>query len=81
MLKYVPACTAVVTEISYHAEKGIRALVEFLTPQEWKDEITSLLEDLKSDKKKKNVLNGEPSDPVVIAWKKVITRYAHFHSR
>ena len=40
------ACTAVVTEISYHKEKTIEADVSFLSEKEWRDELEILLDDL-----------------------------------
>ena len=43
------ACTAVVTEISYHKEKTIEADVSFLSEKEWRDELEVLLEDLLDD--------------------------------
>ncbi|THH08279.1 hypothetical protein EW145_g2817 [Phellinidium pouzarii] len=43
------ACTAVVTEVSYRSKDGIRALVEFLTLEDWEQELGILLEDINDD--------------------------------
>ena len=40
------ACTAVVTEIAYHKEKTIAADVSFLSENEWREELSVLLDDL-----------------------------------
>ncbi|KAL0573916.1 hypothetical protein V5O48_008036 [Marasmius crinis-equi] len=42
------ACTAVVTEVSYHEESSIHAEVEFMTHDEWKGEINILRDALDS---------------------------------
>ncbi len=41
------ACTSVVTEISYKAGERLEASVEFLTQQEWEDEVHVLLADIR----------------------------------
>ncbi|KAI0721894.1 Dynamin family-domain-containing protein [Cerioporus squamosus] len=40
------ACTAVVTEIGHHKKKTIDGDVSFLTEQEWREELSVLLDDL-----------------------------------
>jgi hypothetical protein len=40
------ACTAVITEVSYHDESVIRGEVEFLSETEWREELGILLRDL-----------------------------------
>ncbi|KAH9951114.1 hypothetical protein B0H21DRAFT_353427 [Amylocystis lapponica] len=47
------ACTAVVTEIGYHAKATIDAIVSFLPEVEWKRELTILLEDLTDENVRK----------------------------
>lgn len=41
------ACTAVITEVSYHAKSTIEADISFLTMGEWRTEIDVLLQDIK----------------------------------
>ncbi|KDQ17601.1 hypothetical protein BOTBODRAFT_64068 [Botryobasidium botryosum FD-172 SS1] len=43
------ACTAVVTEISYHSRNSIAAEVTFLSLKQWKDELAVLLDDLRGE--------------------------------
>ncbi|KLO11959.1 hypothetical protein SCHPADRAFT_876105 [Schizopora paradoxa] len=69
------ACTAVVTEISYRKQDGISAEVEFLSVQEWSDEISLVLGDLSSKKARKEIALGNPDDPGVIAWRKIQAVY------
>ena len=64
------ACTAVVTEISYHDKKTIEADVTFLSRQEWRDEIEVLLTDMVGEDgqlRRLSDLNNEAG----IAWHKV----------
>ncbi|KAF8310176.1 hypothetical protein DL93DRAFT_2230442 [Clavulina sp. PMI_390] len=49
----VRACTAVVTEIGYHAKTTIEAEISFLSEAEWTSELKCILED---------VLDAEPKD-------------------
>ncbi|KAH8084307.1 hypothetical protein BXZ70DRAFT_1011998 [Cristinia sonorae] len=46
------ACTAVATEISYHAENTIEGDVSFLSRDEWQDELAFLRDDLKASLEK-----------------------------
>ena len=72
---YYVACTAVVTEISYHDKHFIAADVSFLTEKEWRDELQLLLEDLIDDDgtlKRTTDLRSEAG----VAWHKArTTRY------
>ena len=43
---HITACTSVVTELSYHDKPTIEADVSFLSEDEWKKELTILLQDL-----------------------------------
>jgi hypothetical protein len=64
------ACTAVVTEIAYHAKNTIDADVSFLSEAEWRQELGVLLQDLVDEDgnlKRTTNLNSE----VGIAWQKV----------
>lgn len=64
------ACTAVVTEISYHTDKNIAADVSFLTEKEWREELQLLLEDLVDEDgtlKRTTDLRSEAG----VAWHKV----------
>ena len=68
------ACTAVVTEISYHDKETINADVSFLSEAEWRSELKILVEDLvDEDGKVKSVksLNNEAG----VAWSKVHAVY------
>ncbi|KAF8310147.1 hypothetical protein DL93DRAFT_2062306 [Clavulina sp. PMI_390] len=68
------ACTAVVTEISYHKKKTIDADVSFLTEAEWRSELKLLVEDLVDEqgniKSVKNLGNEAG-----VAWSKVHAVY------
>ena len=64
------ACTAVVTEIAYHAKKTIDADVSFLSEGEWRQELGVLLHDLVDENgnlKRNTDLNSDAG----IAWQKV----------
>jgi hypothetical protein len=41
----IPACTAVVTQIAYHAAKTIEGHVSFLNEEEWMAELETLCGD------------------------------------
>lgn len=69
-----PACTAVVTEISYHDKDTIDADVSFLSEAEWKQELAILLTDLVDEDGNLKRSTDMKSD-AGIAWQKVI-----FHS-
>jgi hypothetical protein len=40
------ACTSVVTEIAYHPDKVIKAEIVFLSEDEWRAELSTLLQDV-----------------------------------
>jgi GTP-binding protein EngB required for normal cell division len=66
------ACTAVVTEISYHDKRTIEGDVSFLSVKEWRDEIDVLINDLVDEDgaiKRANDLRSDAG----IAWSKVWT--------
>ncbi|OBZ71962.1 Nuclear GTPase SLIP-GC [Grifola frondosa] len=68
------ACTAVVTEIGYHARKTIDADVSFLSEQEWREELSVLLDDLVDEDghlKRSTDLRSDAG----IAWSKVHAVY------
>ncbi|KAL5487951.1 hypothetical protein ACEPAI_6059 [Sanghuangporus weigelae] len=68
------ACTAVVTEISYHNEKTIEADVSFLSEREWRDELEVLLDDLLEEDgsfRRTTDLRSEAG----VAWHKVHALY------
>ncbi|PVF97245.1 hypothetical protein CPB86DRAFT_786050 [Serendipita vermifera] len=68
------ACTATVTEISYHDQSTIDAEIEFLSSEEWKAELHVLLQDIQDDDgqvKQISDMRGESG----IAWHKVHTLY------
>jgi hypothetical protein len=60
------ACTAVVTEISYHNKKTIDADVSFLTSDDWRQELVVLLDDLLDEDGNVKSANSEAG----IAWSK-----------
>ncbi|EPQ59276.1 hypothetical protein GLOTRDRAFT_136192 [Gloeophyllum trabeum ATCC 11539] len=68
------ACTAVVTEIGYHAKKTIDADVSFLSEAEWKEELAVLLEDLVDEDGNLKRTTDLKSDSGV-AWHKVHAVY------
>src|ERR1700733_7370954 len=71
---YCIACTAVVTEISYHAKKTIDADVSFLSEADWRSELKLLVEDLvDEDGNVKSVKNLQ--NEAGIAWSKVHAVY------
>ncbi|KAH9844070.1 Dynamin family-domain-containing protein [Rhodofomes roseus] len=68
------ACTAVVTEIAYHAKKTIDADISFLSEREWRDELAVLLKDMIDEDgnvKRTTDLRGEAG----VAWSKVHAVY------
>ncbi|KAG1892585.1 hypothetical protein F4604DRAFT_1700262 [Suillus subluteus] len=68
------ACTAVVTEIAYHAAPTIDANVSFLSEAEWREELIVLLDDLKAEGgnlKRTTDLRGD----VEVAWHKIHAVY------
>ena len=64
------ACTAVVTEISYHKKKTIEADVSFLSEAEWREELSVLLDDLVDEEGNVKRSTDLRSDAGV-AWQKV----------
>ena len=60
------------TEISYRDQRGISASVEFLSLQEWMDEISVVLGDLRNKAARKEISSGKANNAGVIAWRKVI---------
>jgi hypothetical protein len=64
------ACTAVVTQIAYHAKPTIDADISFLTLDEWKAELEVLLDDLVDEDGTVRRANDLRSD-AGIAWHKV----------
>lgn len=64
------ACTAVVTEISYHDKKSVDADVAFLSRKEWRDEIEVLLSDMVDEDGQLRRLTDLKSEAGV-AWHKV----------
>ena len=70
----IAACTAVVTEIGYHKKKTIDGDVSFLTKQEWREELSVLLDDLVDE-------DGNPKrstdlrTDAGVAWSKVHAVY------
>ena len=68
------ACTAVVTEIAYHKKKTIDGDVSFLSEQEWRDELTVLLDDLVDEDGNVKRSTDLRSDAGV-AWSKVHAVY------
>ncbi|KAI0721893.1 hypothetical protein C8T65DRAFT_825464 [Cerioporus squamosus] len=76
------ACTAVVTEISYHKADRFEAEIDFLSPEEWRLEVTTLVEDLRdsSDAEQGYALEratstGGRDNPAAIARAKVRAAY------
>ncbi|KAL1946555.1 hypothetical protein VTO73DRAFT_14659 [Trametes versicolor] len=61
----IQACTAVVTEIAYNPNQGLKAEIEYLTPAEWKEEVNVLLEDIRDP------TNSDTTEEVEIARAKV----------
>ncbi|KAJ8086531.1 hypothetical protein PM082_005354 [Marasmius tenuissimus] len=68
------ACTAVVTEISYHDKSTVDADVSFLSADEWKQELGVLLHDLVDEDGSLKRINDLKSDSGV-AWHKVNAVY------
>ncbi|KAK1224421.1 hypothetical protein PQX77_012717 [Marasmius sp. AFHP31] len=68
------ACTAVVTEISYHDKGTVDADVSFLSADEWKQELGVLLHDLVDEDGSLKRINDLKSDSGV-AWHKVNAVY------
>ncbi|KAJ2929967.1 hypothetical protein H1R20_g7128, partial [Candolleomyces eurysporus] len=62
----IRACTSVVTRISYREDPDkITAAIAFLTREEWKDELTALLQDLADD-----AATTDTNSEAAIAWQK-----------
>lgn len=75
------ACTSVVTKISYHKSREIRAEVSFLSEDEWRQEIRALLGDWASHIDEANV-SGKPGDlreEAKVAWEKVRSGGPHLY--
>ncbi|EAU84723.2 hypothetical protein CC1G_00242 [Coprinopsis cinerea okayama7 len=68
------ACTAVVTEISYHKKGTIDGDVSFLSEEEWRQELSVLLHDLTEEDGKVKRTTDLKSD-AGIAWQKVHALY------
>ncbi|KAF9006452.1 hypothetical protein BDQ17DRAFT_284172 [Cyathus striatus] len=68
------ACTAVVTEISYHGKNSIDADVSFLSEQEWRQELGVLMHDLLDEDGNVKRSSDLKSD-AGIAWSKVHAVY------
>lgn len=66
------ACTAVVTEISYHKKSTIDADISFLSENEWRQELTVLLHDIVDEDGNVKRVTDLKSDAGV-AWQKVRT--------
>lgn len=64
------ACTAVITEISYHKKKTIEADISFLSKEEWKSELAILLDDMVEEDGSLRRFTDMRSD-AGIAWHKV----------
>ena len=70
------ACTAVVTEIGYHNKKTVDADVSFLSEQEWRQELSVLLDDLVDEDgniKRSTDLRSDAG----VAWHKVRLIFAY----
>ena len=65
------ACTAVVTELSYHNKPTIDADISFLSEAEWRAELSVLLHDLVDEDGNIKRFTDLKSDSGV-AWSKVI---------
>lgn len=65
------ACTAVVTEISYHKNKTIEADVSFIKLEDWREEIGVLVEYLTDH----NENSEEPTSEAIVAWSKLQAVY------
>lgn len=70
LTRLLTACTAVVTEISYHSKKTIEGDVSFLSEAEWRDELSVLLDDLVDEDGNLKRSTDLRSDAGV-AWQKV----------
>ncbi|KAI0773956.1 hypothetical protein C8Q74DRAFT_798482 [Fomes fomentarius] len=68
------ACTAVVTEIGYHKKKTIDGDVSFLSEEEWRQELSVLLDDLVDEEGNLKRSTDLRSDAGV-AWSKVHAVY------
>lgn len=64
------ACTAVVTELSYHKKTTIEADISFLSEEEWRQELAVLLHDIVDEEGNVKRLTDLKSDAGV-AWQKV----------
>lgn len=69
------ACTAVVTEISYHRQNEIEADVSFLSYEDWKNELSSLIVDL-TDENNDLRRDIDPKSEAGIAWQKVCCAFS-----
>lgn len=80
---FIIACTSVVTNISYHKSREIRAEVSFLAKAEWMQEIRALLGDWASYVDEANVSgkSGDLREEAKIAWEKVCIRTPHLLPR
>ena len=70
----IAACTAVATEIAYREEEGICGNIEFLSQDEWVEEISLLKGDLSNAKKKKGDAR-EMNGPPMVALNKVSSKF------
>ncbi|KAJ8086529.1 hypothetical protein PM082_005352 [Marasmius tenuissimus] len=70
------ACTSVVTEIGYREKPGIEAEIEFLTEDEWRNEINVLRDDLgRMSTSAHRKLKLDQNTPADIAWHKLQAVY------
>lgn len=71
------ACTSVVTEISYKAGEQLEASVEFLTQQEWEDEVQVLLADIRDPDGRETTQEVEVARSKVAAHASICRNEAH----
>ncbi|KDR83818.1 hypothetical protein GALMADRAFT_236220 [Galerina marginata CBS 339.88] len=72
------ACTAVVTELSYHKKSTVDADISFLSEAEWREELAVLLHDLVDEDGNIKRITDLKSDAGV-AWQKVHAVYPKIH--
>ncbi|TFY83093.1 hypothetical protein EWM64_g919 [Hericium alpestre] len=67
------ACTSAVTKIKYHKDAKIMAKITFASKDEWKNELSLLLEDLVDENG--SVVRPRPDSHAAVAWAKVRAVY------
>lgn len=73
------ACTAVVTEISYNnGSTAYRAVIEFISPQEWRNELELLINDIVSNGRVTNDYDDDNTQ-AGIAFAKIQAVYPHLN--